>query len=130
MPSLKKILHVDDDHVMRMMTRTALVRSGLGFEVESCSSAREGLDKISAFAPDLLLVDMIMPIMDGPSFVRSVRQSGQAYNQTPVVFITGKDEIDFGDRNALDPILGILRKPFSASQLGNDLVTLWGTYSK
>lgn len=126
---LKKILHVDDDHVMRMMTRTALTRSSHGLEVESCLSGKEALEKISSFGPDLLLVDMIMPIMDGPSFVRAVRQlADPLLSRTPVVFITGKDEIHIEERDVLEPILGIIRKPFSASQLGNDLATLWENY--
>lgn len=131
MASLKKILHVDDDHVMRLMTRTALLRSSLGFEVESCASAKEALEKISSFAPDLLLVDMVMPIMDGPSFVRAVRQLEQSpLNLTPAIFITGKDEIHFEDRDMIEPILGVLHKPFSATQLGNDLMMLWTSYNK
>ncbi|HNS44110.1 MAG TPA: response regulator [Alphaproteobacteria bacterium] len=128
---LRKILHVDDDHVMRMMTRTALTRSPQGFEIESCLSGKEALEKISGFSPDLLLVDMIMPIMDGPAFVHAVRQLDDPLrSKTPVVFITGKDEIHIRDRDILEPVLGIIHKPFSASQLGNDLAALWNGYKK
>lgn len=128
---LKKILHVDDDHVMRLMTRTALVRSPHGFEVETCLSGKEALEKILSFTPDLLLVDMVMPILDGPSLVRAIRDiDSPSIAGTPVIFITGKDEIHLEDRPTLEPILGVVHKPFQAARLGDDLVSLWNNYRK
>lgn len=125
-----KILHVDDDHPLRLMTRTALNRSGKDFLVESCASAHDALSKIENFQPHLLLVDFMMPIMDGPSFVAKVHSLGDAFRLIPVVFITGKDDIAFENRAALEPIIGIIRKPFSPVTLGDDLEQLWMSYEK
>lgn len=125
-----KILHVDDDHPLRLMTRTALNRSGKDFLVESCASAHDALSKIESFQPHVLLVDFMMPIMDGPSFVAKVHSLGDAFRHTPVVFITGKDDIVFENRVALEPIIGIIRKPFSPINLGEDLERLWVDYEK
>lgn len=129
MTQLKKILHVDDDHVMRMMTATALKRSAHGFEIESCLSGKEALEKIEAFAPDLMLVDMRMPIMDGQEFVRQVRSlSAPDLAKVPVIFVTGNNDVTLDNREQLEPVLGIIKKPFSASQLGDDLLALWKGY--
>lgn len=112
------------------MTRTALNRSGKSFLVESCASAHEALSKIESFQPHLLLVDYMMPIMDGPSFVAKVHGLNDAFCRIPVVFITGKDDIVFENRAALEPIIGIIRKPFAPTSLGDDLEKLWMSYEK
>jgi two-component system OmpR family response regulator len=119
---LKKILHVDDDTVMRMMVKKALERSEKGFEILSCSSAREFLEKIETFTPDLLLIDVIMPDMRGPDLLAKVRQKSIT---APAVFMTGQDDLEIDNRDRLEPIIGIMQKPFSATTLGEDLIRLW-----
>jgi CheY-like chemotaxis protein len=120
-----RVLHVDDDHTMRLMTKTALLRSTIPYEVESCASGKEALDKFEAFSPDLLLVDMLMPILDGISLIRKVRVlPNNIGRDIPVVFITGKDNIQIEGRHEIEPVLGVITKPFSPTQLGVDLANL------
>ncbi len=123
-----KILHVDDDHVMRLMTKTALSRSSIDFSVESCASAKEALEKIPSFSPDILLIDMVMPIMDGIMLLQTVRNKEWRFQKIPAVFITGKEMGIIDEREKLEPILGIILKPFSPTLLGEDLLNLWKTY--
>ncbi|HRK96957.1 MAG: response regulator [Alphaproteobacteria bacterium] len=128
---LIKILHVDDDPVMRMMTKTALIRSNLGFIVESCASGKEALDKMAVFSPDILLIDMLMPIMDGVSFLKEVRTSENlSCAHVPAFFITGKEAIKISDRNDLEPVIGIIGKPFSPTKLGQDLLDIWHKFQE
>ncbi len=61
---LKRILHVEDDPSIQAVTRLALEMVG-GFEVLSCSSGPQALAQVDAFAPDLILLDVMMPGMDG-----------------------------------------------------------------
>lgn len=128
MTSSLKILHVDDDHPLRLMTKTALARSGKNFQIESCASAHDALLKLEDFQPNLLLVDLLMPIMDGPSFVAKAHGLNDAFRHLPVVFITGKDDLTFENRSVLEPIIGIIRKPFSPMTLADDLERLWMDY--
>ncbi len=123
-----KILHVDDDHVMRLMTKTALLRSSEEFLVESCASAKEALEKASSFQPDILLIDMVMPIMDGITFLRTVRSTSGDFQKTPAIFVTGKDMDILENRESLEPVLGIISKPFSPTLLGSDILKLWNAY--
>ncbi len=120
-----RVLHVDDDHTMRLMTKTALLRSTAPYEVESCASGKEALEKFEAFSPDLLLVDMLMPILDGISLIRKIRVlPDHIGKEVPVVFITGKDNIQIDGRHEIEPVLGVITKPFSPTQLGVDLANL------
>lgn len=126
-----RVLHVDDDHTMRLMTKTALLRSSTPFEVESCSSGKEALEKIIAFAPDVLLVDMLMPILDGISLIKKIRLLPEGRGKKiPVIFITGKDHVQIEERHEIEPILGIITKPFSPTQLGNDLANFVKAYKE
>ncbi|MEK7801321.1 MAG: response regulator [Pseudomonadota bacterium] len=123
--SLRKILHVDDDAVMRLMTKKALERAHLDFNIISCATGHELLECIDTFQPDILLVDYIMPIMDGEELMMCVRNSHSSTKDCPVVFISGIENISFRNHDALEPILGIIKKPFAPTTLGHDLLGVW-----
>ncbi len=122
MRPLKKILHIDDDAVMRMMVQKSLERSGKGFETISCATVEDFMEKLSSFIPDLLVIDVVMPIIDGPELLSKIRRLG---NRIPAIFMTGQENIEFKDRGKLEPIIGIIHKPFSPALLGEDLLNLW-----
>ncbi len=67
----RKILLLDDDPWILRMVGTVLERKG--HEVESASDGVEGLEKTSHFRPDLIVTDVMMPRMNGWSFVRALR---------------------------------------------------------
>lgn len=124
--TLKKILHIDDDAVMRMMVKKSLERSGKEFEIISCSTVKEFTDAIPNFMPDVFLIDVIMPEMKGPDLLLKVRNESI---KTPAIFMTGKDDLEIENRDILEPIIGIIPKPFSTTTLGEDLINLWFAYS-
>ncbi len=122
MRELKKILHIDDDAVMRMMVQKSLERSNKGFTTISCITVEDFMKNLEDFVPDILIIDVVMPTLDGPTLLERVRRIG---NRTPAVFMTGQENIDFINREKLEPILGIIHKPFSPALLGDDLLNLW-----
>lgn len=120
---LQKILHIEDEPDIRDITRLSLERVG-GFTLESCASGEEALEKASAFAPDLILIDVMMPGMDGPTTLKALRDlPGLA--DTPVVFMTAKarpDEVEeFTDMGAV----GVITKPFEPMQLAGQIRQIW-----
>lgn len=119
---LKKILHIDDDSVMRLMVAKSLERCKHDFETISVATAEEFFVHLSVFQPDLLLLDMTMPIITGPEILTQIRRNG---NKTPAIFMTGNEGLIIENKNALEPILGIIQKPFSPTHLGDDLMALW-----
>ncbi len=88
MTDLKKIMHVEDDPSIQTVARVALEAVG-GFEVCTCSSGQEALTRYPEFQPELILLDVMMPGMDGPSTLKQL-QTQFDLTGIPVVFMTAK----------------------------------------
>ena len=84
-----KILIAEDDQELRRLFTHVLVKNG--FSVKEVSDGRQALDAVFSQYFDLIISDIMMPVMDGYEFVSSLRQSG---NTTPVMMITAKDAFD------------------------------------
>ncbi len=83
------ILIVDDEATQRLLTRETLEREG--FKVEEESNGEEGLNRIREVRPDLVLLDVMMPGMDGFEVCRQVR-ADPAISETPVIIVTGRED--------------------------------------
>ncbi|MEX6502033.1 response regulator [Pseudomonas zhanjiangensis] len=123
MPELNRILHVEDDPSIQAVAKVALEAVG-GFTVLSCSSGQEALDQVQGFAPDFILLDVMMPGMDGP---QTLAKLGERLDigQIPVAFMTAKvqpNEIEhYRSLGALDVII----KPFDPMQLATQVREIW-----
>lgn len=117
MTPLSRILYVEDQADIRIVARMALVKRG-GLDVCMCASGAEALAAAPQFAPQLLLLDVMMPGMDGPATLAALRAlPGTAV--TPAVFLTGKVD---GSQQAACLALGaiaIIAKPFNAMTLAD-----------
>jgi two-component system, OmpR family, response regulator len=120
---LKRILYIEDEIDIQTVMRMSLERLG-GFELLVCSNGKEALDKAPGFAPDMMLVDVMMPGMDGPTTVTALRAMDE-FATTPVVFITAKvqphEVARLRDMGAID----VISKPFDAMTLPQHLQSLW-----
>jgi CheY-like chemotaxis protein len=95
-----------------------------GFAVEPCSSGSEALAKAVAFAPDLVLLDVMMPGMDGPETLKALRQFPEL-QKTPVVFMTAKVQPqEIQEYMALGAV-GVIAKPFDPMTLTQQLQDVW-----
>lgn len=123
MTELKRILHVEDDPSIQAVAKVALEAVG-GFQVLSCGSGQEALDQVQGFAPDFILLDVMMPGMDGPRTLELLRQLVDL-EQTPVAFMTAKvqpSEVDhYRSLGARDVII----KPFDPMQLASQVRQIW-----
>ena len=84
-----KILIVEDDRELRQLFSHVLIKNG--YTAEGVSNGREALDAMEKDYYDLIISDIMMPVMDGYELVRSLRESGST---TPVLMITAKDAFD------------------------------------
>jgi len=116
-------LYVEDEADIRAVAQLALESIG-GFTVKTCSSGEEALREAETFAPDLLLLDVMMPGMDGPSTLRALREVS-ALAGVPVAFMTAKvqsAEIEyFKSLGARD----VIAKPFDPMTLADQVRALW-----
>lgn len=123
---LTKILHVEDEMDIQEIVKLALETIG-GFTVATCSSGQEALEKAAAFNPDLFLLDVMMPGMDGPETLIALRKEPM-FGSTPVIFMTAKvmeDEIlRFKEIGALD----VISKPFDPMTLADQIRAVWDTH--
>lgn len=121
--SLERILLVEDDLDVQVVTEFALSSVG-GFSVEVCGSGREALDRAEGFRPDLILLDVMMAGMDGPSTLRALRQR-PALADTPVVFMTAKVQPHETARYRELGSLAVISKPFDPTTLAETLRAIW-----
>lgn len=88
MGAVQRILHVDDDESISAIARIALESVG-GLDVCSCTSGQQALTRVAQFAPDVVLLDVMMPDMDGPATLAALA-GVLDITRVPVVFMTAK----------------------------------------
>ncbi|MDG6258134.1 MAG: PAS domain S-box protein [Methanomicrobiaceae archaeon] len=82
-----RLLLVDDEPVMLIMTKTFLEKNNADIECDTCSSAREALEKLAASSYDAIVSDYEMPEMDGIALLKAVRT---CYSELPFILLTGR----------------------------------------
>jgi two-component system, OmpR family, response regulator len=120
---LKRILYVEDEPDIRLVAKMALEAVG-GYEVFACESGLEALEKAAGAKPDLLLLDVMMPGMDGPSTLKALRETF-AIDDTPVIFMTAKVQAaEIAQYKALGA-LDVIAKPFDPMQVSAQINRIW-----
>jgi two-component system OmpR family response regulator len=119
-----KVLIIDDEPDIRRIVRLGLTRVGKMDVVEAASGA-EGLIKAKEERPDAVLLDVMMPGLDGPSTLARLRED-PATAGIPVVFLTAKAIAAELDRLKALGASGVLTKPFDPMSLARDLLTALG----
>jgi len=120
---LERICYVEDDEQAQLIVRLALEKLGKMI-VEVVSDPHRAIEAITRFNPDLVMLDWLMPGMDGPALFRKIKQV-QGLAAMPVVFITAKvmpKELE--ELVALGPAATI-PKPFSPKDLPDQLRAIW-----
>jgi CheY-like chemotaxis protein len=110
-----RILLIDDEDDVRLTAKLTLEEIG-GFEVEEASSGPEGLRLALTRPPDLVLLDVMMPGMDGPTTLEALRrQPGLA--RIPIVFLTAKAMASETRRLVELGATDVITKPFEPAEL-------------
>ena len=111
---MKKILIIDDDPTSLKLTQGRLQANG--YEVDISSDAPEGLEKAIKFKPDLIILDVMMPIVNGYNFCRLVK-SQEASRHIPIILLTSRSEAEdrkIGKEVGAD---AYITKPFDIEEL-------------
>jgi two-component system OmpR family response regulator len=108
----RRVLVVDDDEYVRHLLASALRFAG--FVIDTCADGLEAMERIGDFEPDLVLLDVMMPKLDGLEVCRRLRASGV---ETPIIFLTARDASE-------DKVVGLtgggddyVTKPFDLDEL-------------
>ena len=122
-PLLNRILYVEDEPDIRFVAQMALQAVG-GFTVIACACGQDALNAAPDARADLLLLDVMMPGMDGPSTLKALRESPATAN-TPVIFMTAKVQVaEVAMYKALGA-LEVIPKPFDPMELAAQIQKIW-----
>ena len=120
---LIRVLYVEDDEDIQRIVRMSLERIGK-MTVQVVGDPLVAIDAIVAFKPDLVLLDWMMPGMDGPTLYKKMRERADTRDY-PVVFITAKaSSAEMDELRALGAA-GAIAKPFSPKDLPGQLTGIW-----
>ncbi|MBW8721835.1 MAG: response regulator [Polaromonas sp.] len=120
---LNCILYVEDEPDIRVVAQMALEAVG-GFKVIACASGQEALNAAPGAGADLLLLDVMMPGMDGPSTLKGLRELPATAN-TPVIFMTAKVQAaEVAVYKGLGAI-EVIPKPFDPMELSAQIQRIW-----
>jgi CheY-like chemotaxis protein len=120
----KTILLIDDDDDIREIAQLSL-ELGADWTVLVASSGREGVEIAQDKRPDAILLDVMMPVLDGPATLALLREDDRT-RDIPVVFLTAKARPAERDRLAGLDVSGVLAKPFDPMTLPDQIRTAFG----
>lgn len=123
MSGLQRILHAEDDPSIQAVAKVALEMIG-GFHVLACSSGLEALQQVVDFDPQLILLDVMMPGMDGPETLGRLRELIDLEG-VPVVFMTAKAQADEVEELHKLGACDVIVKPFDPMQLAAQIRSIW-----
>jgi len=123
MQELKTILYVEDDIDIQLIVKIAL-ESISKFELTICSSGAEALEVLSETKPDFLLVDVMMPEMDGPSLIQELKKR-EGMQNIPYIYITAKAHPNDIASLMVADALSVITKPFNPVNLGQEIQDIW-----
>jgi CheY-like chemotaxis protein len=115
----KRILIVDDEAPIRAVLQASLKHFG-NWEVVEATSGQEGLYQAANYQPDVILLDVRMPQMDGVEVLHQLRQNALT-NAIPVVFLTADPVLLNWNQLASLGVVAILEKPFDSQVLPNQI---------
>ncbi|HEX8671921.1 MAG TPA: response regulator [Longimicrobium sp.] len=120
----RRVLVIDDEDDIREVAQLAL-EAVAGWEVFGASSGAEGLRLAAEHVPDAILLDVMMPEMDGPSTFRALRAQ-PATAEIPVILLTAK--VQATDRTRFQDlgVNGVLTKPFDPMELARQIEEVLG----
>lgn len=116
---MKHILYVDDEADIREVAQMALELEP-GFEVRCAASGAEALVVAREWRPDLIMLDVMMPELDGPSTLSRLRAEPSTA-ATPVIFITARTQVQEVEAFLSLGAVGVIAKPFDPMQLGSQV---------
>ena len=120
---LNRVCYVEDDEDIQRIVRMSLERIGK-MTVEVVGDPTKAIDAMKIFKPDLVMLDWMMPAIDGPTLFRQMKARPET-SGLPVVFITAKAaQRDLDELTSLGAA-GTISKPFSPKDLPDQLRAIW-----
>jgi len=125
---LTRILYVEDDEDIAEIATMTLEDMG-GYDINHCPSGQNALDTFATYSPQLILMDVMMPNMDGPKTLAQLRLLPNG-THIPVIFMTAKAQThEQATYKAMGGVLGVIVKPFDPMTLCDQINALWTEFN-
>ena len=123
--SLRHILCIDDEPDILEIARLCLETVG-DYQVTTCVGGRDGIAQAIQSPPDLILIDVMMPDMDGPTTFRKIKDIA-TLEKIPVIFMTARVQKSEIDGYLKIGAAAVIAKPFDPMKLSQDIRAIWSS---
>ena len=123
MNELKRILYAEDEPDVQTVVELT-VQTMSDYEIKICDNGKKLLENVEEYNPDLILLDVMMPEMDGPTTFKHLQENEKTKN-IPVVFMTAKAQVHEIETFKETGVLGVITKPFDPINLCNEIKKIW-----
>jgi CheY-like chemotaxis protein len=123
---LKYIFCVDDDEDTLAVAKICLECVG-GFEVTCMPKSTDAVHTARTVRPDLILIDVMMPMMDGPAVLKKIRED-ETLKDVPVAFMTARAKTEEVREYMELGVAGVIAKPFDALKLSELVMEIWSQH--
>ena len=120
---LQRILYVEDEPDIQAVAQIALETVG-GFTIKICENGHQALAEAATFKPDLLLLDVMMPDLDGPTTLEQLHQKPELAH-IPAVFMTAKVQPQEVAHLRTLGAVDVITKPFDPMTLADKIREIW-----
>jgi two-component system OmpR family response regulator len=121
---LRTIMLVEDEPDILEIARLALEATA-PYTVHTCNSGQKAIDSAPQIKPDLIVLDMMMPGMDGLTTLKLLRENTELQD-IPIIFMTAKAQNNEIKRYIESGALGVISKPFDPMHLADEILQIWG----
>jgi two-component system, OmpR family, response regulator len=127
-PETIKILYAEDDMDLHVITRLAL-EDCPQFQLQTCINGQEAVDALARFRPDLIILDVMMPKMDGVTAFNVIRSMPE-FAQVPIVFLTARIQPAEVETYKQLGAINVIGKPFDPVALPHIIEEIWTKYRR
>lgn len=127
MKKLKRLLYAEDETDIQIIVET-IIQSMSDYELKICNNGKEVLEKVEEYQPDLIVLDVMMPEMDGLTTFNNL-QANEKTKEIPIIFMTAKAQVHEVNEILKTGIIGIITKPFDPMNLITNINEIWEAYS-
>lgn len=123
MKELKKILYAEDEPDVQTIVELT-IQTMSDYEIKICNNGKKLLECVEGYKPDLILLDVMMPEMDGPTTFKTLLDNENTQN-IPVIFVTAKAQVHEVEKFKEIGSWGVITKPFKLMNLCDEIQEIW-----
>ena len=125
MKELKKILYAEDEPDVQTIVELT-IQTMSDYEIKICNNGKKLLECVEEYKPDLILLDVMMPEMDGPTTFKTLINKENTKN-IPVIFVTAKAQVHEVEKFKEIGAWGVITKPFTLMNLCDEIQEIWNS---